>query len=207
MYIALAFVNGGGLALRWFRDEIAGLRDDPHAYSTLDAEAARVEPGAGSLLWFPHIQGCVLPPQPHVRGAFVGLTSGHRRAHLFRAILEGIAFEYALWAERAPGTLSEARVLGGGASSGLWNAIKADVLGIEWVPTMRQECGVLGDALVAAVATGHVRDLAATAKAWQQTQEPVRPEPERHTRYRRLLDAYRELRQLGPVFERLSEAK
>ncbi|MGH2997586.1 MAG: xylulokinase, partial [Gaiellaceae bacterium] len=199
-------VNGGGLALRWFRDEIAGLARDSEAYARLDEEAAAVEPGAGGLLWFPHVQGRVLPPQPHARGAFVGLTSGHGRGHLFRAILEGIAYEYALWAERAPGDLAEARVLGGGARSQLWNGIKADVLGIEWVPTVRQECGVLGDALIAAAATGHVRDLAGTAKAWQETAAPVRPDSERTARYAAFLAAYRELDRLGPAFERLSEA-
>jgi xylulokinase len=209
IYIALAFINGGGLALRWFRDEVA--RDhagDPRAYERLDALAATVEPGAGGLLWFPHIQGGVLPPQPHARGAWVGLTSGHGQGHLFRAILEGIAYEYATWAELAPGELREARVLGGGAGSGLWNSIKADVLGIEWVPMVRQECGVLGDALIAAAATDHVRDLAATSRAWQETGEPVRPSPERHRFYRTLLAAYRELGpRLGPVFAALDEAR
>ena len=205
-YIALAFINGGGLALRWFRDQIARVGPDAAAYPALDAEAAAVEPGAGGLLWFPHIQGCVLPPEPNARGAFVGLTSGHTRGHLFRAILEGIAYEYALWADRAPGPLTEARVLGGGARSSLWNRIKADVLGIDWLPAVRQECGVLGDALVAAAATGHVRDLAATAKAWQETGPPVHPDPLRHERYRALREAYRELHRLGPAFDRLSEA-
>jgi xylulokinase len=210
VHIALAFINGGGLALRWFRDEVAqGLAGDMRAYERLDALAGGVEPGAGGLLWFPHIQGGVLPPRPHARGAWVGLTSGHGHGHLFRAILEGIAYEYAKWAQLAPGTLAEARALGGGARSRLWNEIKAAVLGIEWVPTVRQECGVLGDALIAAAATGHVRedDLAATAKAWQETAEPVRPDPELNRRYRSLVGAYRELGdQLAPVFEQLSKA-
>jgi xylulokinase len=209
VYIALAFINGGGLALRWFRDEVVqGLAGDSRAYEKLDALAGEVEPGSGGLLWFPHIQGGVLPPRPHARGAWVGLTSAHSHGHLFRAILEGIAYEYAKWAELAPGTLEEARALGGGARSRLWNEIKAAVLGIEWVPTVRQECGVLGDALIAAAATGHVpeQDLASTAKAWQETAEPVRPDPELNRRYRRLVGAYRELGdQLAPVFERLSE--
>ena len=208
VYIALAFVNGGGLALRWFRDELGGgLAGAEDAYERLDALAAAVEPGAGGLLWYPHIQGCVLPPRPHARGAWVGLTSAHGQGHLFRAVLEGIAFEYALWAELAPGELTEARVLGGGARSSLWNGIKASVLGIEWVPTRRQECGVLGDALIAAAATGHVADLGERARAWQETDEPVRPDERTQLRYRPLLAAYRELRvQLGPVFERLAEA-
>ena len=209
VYIALAFINGGGLALRWFRDEVAsGLAGDSQAYAKLDALAERVEPGAGGLLWFPHVQGGVLPPQPHVRGAWVGLTSGHDRGHLFRAILEGIAYEYAIWAELAPGGLTEARVLGGGARSLLWNSIKADVLGIAWVPAVRQECGVLGDALIAAAATGHVQDLPEAARAWQEAGEPIRPDPDRHRRYRELLAAYRLLGpQLGPVFEALGEVR
>jgi xylulokinase len=209
VYISLAFINGGGLALRWFRDEVAdGLAEDPKAYEKLDALADRVEQGAGGLLWFPHVQGGVLPPQPHVRGAWVGVTSGHTHGHLFRAILEGIAFEYAIWAELAPGELTEARALGGGARSRLWNSIKADVLGIDWLPAVREECGVLGDALIAAAATGHVRDLGETARAWQEAGEPIQPDPERHRRYRELLGAYRLLGpRLGPVFEALSEAR
>ena len=205
VFIALAFINGGGLALRWFRDEIVPERaGDPAAYATLDAWAAETEPGAGGLLWYPHVQGGVLPPNPHARGAWIGLTSAHSRGHLFRAILEGIAFEYARWAAMAPVELTEARVLGGGARSVLWNQIKADILGIDWVPMVRQECGVLGDALIAAAATGHVEDMAATARAWQETGEPVRPDAERQRVYARIAEAYRDLgTQLHPVFERL----
>jgi xylulokinase len=71
---------------------------------------------------------------------------------------------------------------------------------------VRQECGVLGDALIAAAATGHVDDLATTARAWQQTEQPVRPDPERHRAYARLAAAYRDLGDnLYPVFERLGE--
>jgi xylulokinase len=208
VFMALAFINGGGLALRWFRDEVARLSgDDPEAYAKLDALAAEIEPGAGGLLWYPHVQGGVLPPQPHARGAWVGLTSGHTHGHMFRSMLEGIAFEYAKWAELAPGRVLETRALGGGGRSSLWNRIKADIVGADWVPTMRQECGVLGDALIAAAATGHVRDLAATARAWQETGEPVRPDPDRRRRYSRVREAYRELGvQLGPVFAALSGA-
>lgn len=208
-FIALAFINGGGLALRWFRDEIARITGDD-AYAHLDRLAAAVEPGAGGLLWFPHLQGRVLPPQPHARGAWVGLTAGHTHGHLFRALLEGIAYEYATWAAqaqaglRSTARLQQARALGGGAGSRLWNQIKADVLGITWLPTERQECGVLGDALVAAAATGHVTDLAETAKRWQHTGDPVPPDAERTHVYRDLRHAYAALgTQLLPIMDRL----
>ena len=99
-------------------------------------------------------------------------------------------------------------MLGGGARSRLWNQIKADVLGIDWVPTVRQECGVLGDALIAAAATGQVADLAVTAKAWQQTAEPIRPDRERHEQYRELLAVHRELGEgVVGVFEHLGRMR
>lgn len=202
LFIDLAFINGGGLALRWFRDTIARWTDRPDAYRALDDLAARVEPGAGGLIWLPHFQGRVLPPDPDARAGWVGLSVGHDLGMLFRAILEGIAFEYAIWGElmteisgRSP---RRALVLGGGARSRLWNQIKADVVGIEWIPVRRQEAGVLGDALIAAVATGHVApgDLAGTARRWQQIGEPVRPDPERHLHYGPLLDRYRRISRL-----------
>jgi xylulokinase len=210
VFISLAFINGGGLALRWFRDSIATeFRDDPRGYEKLDALAAQVEPGSAALLWFPHIHGRVLPPQPHARGGWIGLTSAHEHGHLFRSILEGIAYEYAEWARLAAEAsggepLVQARVLGGGAASSLWNQIKADVLGIEWVPTVRQECGVLGDALIAAAATGHVSDIASTSEAWQETSSPFVTDPQRHALYQRHIRAYRELGdRLAPLFELL----
>lgn len=213
-WIALAFINGGGLALRWFRDVVAGeLAGDPDGYAKLDRQAADVPPGSNGLLWSPHLQGRVLPPSPYERGGWVGLTSGHGRGHMYRAILEGIAYEYALWADaagRAAGgaPLNRVRALSGGARSAVWNGIKADVLGVEWVPLARQEAGVLGDALVAAGATGHVTDLAATARAWQSTGEPVSPDPERRAQYLRFLRAYRVLsRGLEDAFQELAGAQ
>lgn len=211
-FVNLAFVNGGGLALRWFRDEIASdLASEPDAYATLDALAASVPPGSEGLLWFPHFQGRVLPPQPHARGSWVGLTSRHTRGHLFRSLLEGIAFEYAEWArlaaEAGSGDLRETRASGGGAASALWNQIKADVLGIDWIPVVTQECGVLGDAIIAAAATGHVRDVASAADSWQRAGTAVRPDAERHAIYDRLRGAYRALGEaLTPVFRAMVDA-
>lgn len=211
-WVGLAFINGGGLALRWFRDEVATrYAGDPDAYEALDRLAEEVEPGCGGLLWFPHIQGRVLPPRPRSRGAWIGVTAGQSHGHLYRAILEGIAYEYAFWADAIRGAaggleLRETRAVGGGARSPLWNRIKADVLGMDWVPLERQEAGALGNALVAAAATGHVDDLAATAADWQQMREPVRPDPERHERYRGYVAAYRQLAErLTPVFEAVGE--
>lgn len=210
VFLGLAFINGGGLALRWFRDVVARLDDRSDAYPRLDEQAAEVEPGSGGLVWLPHFQGRVLPPDPSARAGWVGLTAGHDHGHLFRSILEGIAYEYAEWVrvmtDLSGQQLTHSRVLGGGARSRLWNQIKADVMGVNWLPTQREECGVLGDALIAAVATGHIDigDLAETARRWQRTSEPFQPDPERHKSYGRYLEVYRRLQEgVTPAFSLL----
>lgn len=198
-FINLAFINGGGLALRWFRDEVAGWTARSDAYRALDELAASVEPGAGGLLWYPHFQGRVLPPDPAARAGWLGLSAGHGLASLYRSMLEGIALQYAEWAEQmasaGSASPSAARVLGGGARSRVWNQIKADVLGIDWLPVEREESGVLGDALIAAVATGHVQpaQLGETAGRWQHTGAPVRHDAQRHAHYRDVLRRFRRL--------------
>jgi xylulokinase len=81
------------------------------------------------------------------------------------------------------------------------------VLGIRWVPTLRQECGVLGDALIAAAASGYVDDITVTAERWQETGTAIEPDPEVHKRYQRFLSAYRDLgERLAPIFDRLGSA-
>ena len=208
-YLNLAFINGGGLALRWFRDEVAMLTDLSDAYASLDELAGAVAPGSDGLLWFPHLQGKVLPPRPHARGSWIGLTSGHRRAHLYRSMLEGISFEYAEWVRLArlagAGVVDEARAVGGGARSGLWNQIKADVLGIDWIVMRTQECGVLGDAMIAAVASGDRDDLACVAEEWQAAAGRVEPDPARHARYAEIRAVHTMLGEtLAPIFEQMS---
>jgi hypothetical protein len=109
-----------------------------------------------------------------------------------------------LTAQPTGGGLCEARVLGGGAGSRVRNQIKADALGVDRVPTTRQEAGVRADALIAAAATGHVTDLEATARV-AADRLPARPDPDRHRGYQALLVAYRALcDQVAPSFERLA---
>jgi len=140
LWYALAYVNGGGLNLRWFRDELAiEIKEEAKArgeneYLLLDRLAAEVGPGADGLLFLPHLQGRVCPSDADVRGLWMGFTWAHRKPHFYRAMLEAVAYEYAyyLGIEKAlvPGAeFRETRVIGGGARSQLWNQIKSDVLG------------------------------------------------------------------------------
>lgn len=104
-FYALSFINGGGLNLRWFRDNFGALEKrqaeelNQDIYQLFDRMAEEVPPGAGRSLFMPHLQGRVLPPDASLRGLWVGFTWGHSKAYLFRAILEAVAFEYAYYLE------------------------------------------------------------------------------------------------------------
>src|SRR5436190_9046123 len=90
----MGVTQGAGLSLRWFRDQFgAGADDGRDPYERLTAEAAAAPPGAKGLLWTPYLMGERTPHlDPHARAALVGLTASHTRAHVVRAILEGVAF-------------------------------------------------------------------------------------------------------------------
>ena len=217
LWYALAYINGGGLNLRWFRDELAGEEraqaesSGQGIYALLDQAAAGVPAGSESLLFLPHLGGRVCPNDPHVRGLWMGFTWSHKKPHLYRAMLEAVAYEYALYMAIEKSLLpdlefSEARVIGGGAPSKLWNQIKADVLGIPYVQLSREEFAVLGSAIVAGYAVGVFTDLKATARQFVHPTSRVEPRTEYHEYYKPLADLYAALlTDMKPLFQRLSE--
>lgn len=117
-------------SLQWFRDTCAPGAD----FGELCAEAGAIAPGAEGLTFLPYLTGERTPLfDPEARGGFIGLTRLHTRAHLTRAVLEGICLGLAGSLEliRATGTtVREATVTGGGTRSRAWMQILADVLGV-----------------------------------------------------------------------------
>ena len=83
------------MSLRWFRDQFgAGVEDERDPYERLTEEAAQVPAGADGLLWTPYLMGERTPHlDPFARAALVGLTASHTRAHVVRALMEGVAFQ------------------------------------------------------------------------------------------------------------------
>jgi len=214
----LAFISGGGLCLRWFRDEFSaditrGERKNgvDDAYRLLDESAAGIEPGSGNMLFVPHLGGRVLPSDPVVRGAWVGFSWGQGRPAFFRSILEAIAYEYQYYLDVKrklfPNVdFNEVRVIGGGAKSGLWNQIKADVLGISYTRLERTEVAILGSAMIAGHAVGLFKDMVETSMRIVKTVGRVEPRPEYHEKYMRYAHLYRELfPSLAKVYGELAE--
>ncbi len=201
LYYQLAYINGGGLNLRWFRDEIAteerkaAMAAGTNFYAQFDALAEPLPPGSGGLLFVPHFGGRVCPGEPCFRGVWLGLSWAHGKAHLYRAMLEGVAYEYAFYQEvvreLAPELrFTETRVIGGGARSRLWNQIKADTLNVPYVRLNREEFAILGSAILAGYAVGVFPDLAETARSMVAVVEQIQPDPTRHAVYRELAAQY-----------------
>ncbi len=201
----LAYIAGGGQALRWFRDQFfnvfqgAAQPEAAASYTEMLRLAAAVPPGADGLTFSPHLGGRICPAAPDMRGAWLGFSWGHTQAHFLRAILESVAFEYAYYLgilrEAIPHlTLSEARAIGGGARSDLWNEIKANVLGVPYQRLQRSEFGSWGSAMIAGKAAGIFDDLAeVAAQHAQPLSEPVRPQPDVHAAYQPLAARYIEI--------------
>jgi xylulokinase len=148
-----------GLSLRWFRDQFgAGHPDSRDPYDHLTEEAARIPAGSDGLFWAPYLMGERTPHlDPNARAAFIGLTASHTRAHLIRAILEGVAYSlkdtFVILDEiRVPA--QRIRLGGGGARSPLWRQIQADVYGHSVEILEAEEGAAYGAAIFAGVGAG-----------------------------------------------------
>ena len=160
-------LKGGTFTLDWLRERLLGSRVD---VAELERGARAVPPGAEGLLLVPYFATVMNPYwDDDATGMLIGLRGEHGPAHVFRAILEGIACEQRLHLtaiEGATGTeIESVHVLGGGATSELWCQILADVLGRSVVRTKTQEATSLGAAMLAAAAAGlHASPRAASER-------------------------------------------
>ena len=186
LWAPLAYMNGAGLCIRWFRDELTGTPNV--SYDVLMEEAERVPAGSDGILFVPHFSGRVLPNNPFVKGSFIGLDWKHTRAHLYRAILEGIAYEYAYYHQVLQKLFPEMRfermdIVGGGANSSLFASIKSDVLGIP-VRTLTQcEAALLGTAVIAAHGIGLLDDYEPVLHQRSLDGKTFHPDESRHRSY------------------------
>src|SRR5438132_8126972 len=121
----MGVTQAAGLSLRWFRDRFGAGPDDGHdPYERLTAEAAQAPVGADGVFWLPYLMGERTPHlDPSARAALAGLSASHTRAHVIRAILEGVAFSlkdtFTIFEEmKVP--VDRLRLGGGGARSPLW---------------------------------------------------------------------------------------
>ncbi|MBW2058322.1 MAG: xylulokinase [Deltaproteobacteria bacterium] len=213
---AMGVTLAAGGSLRWFRDVLGGMEKEisrwtgEDAYEILCREASKAGPGSEGLLFLPYLIGERCPHvDPQARGAFVGLTLRHGRSHIVRSLLEGVIFSLMDTAQliREMGIpVTQIRTSGGGALSGFWRQIHADVFNSEVVTVSGSgEGGAYGAALVAGAGVG----------VWPSVEEAVRvlkvetrdlPVPAQAEVYGRLFPIYRGLyRSLKDSFDRIAE--
>ena len=186
-YLMGVVLSAGG-AFAWFRDQLAReLLGTPAPDARLDEEAAAVPRGAEGVTFLPYLQGERTPHRDaSLRGAFLGLSLAHSRAHLTRAVLEGVCFalrdSLSILAElgMSPRTLL---LTGGGAKSAFVRALQAEVYGLPVSTVNREEGPAYGAALLAAVGAGVFPDLAAAATATLVRSAPEVPDAAAHREY------------------------
>ncbi|MDR2069689.1 MAG: hypothetical protein LBP71_07460 [Spirochaetaceae bacterium] len=192
-WFPLAYINGGGLCVRWFRDSFTGR--PPLSYEELEEEAGKLPAGSEGLIFVPHFAGRVLPANPALKGSFTGLDFKHSRGHLFRAVMEGIAYEYAFYLSVLrnlyPGSdFSRMTATGGGSKSELFVSIKADVLGLSTVRSIVGDTALVGSAVIAACGAGVLTDYQAAVKKTVREETLLPYNQERYEQYRPMIQKY-----------------
>jgi xylulokinase len=202
-------------SFRWYRDalgepeRIRAEESGRDAYDLLTEAAAQVPPGCEGLLFLPYLTGERTPyPDPNARGVFFGLTLRHAKAHLTRAVLEGVTFGLrdSLELMRALGLrIEQVRASGGGARSPLWRQMLADVFDTEIVTVNVTEGAAFGAALLAGVGAGVYGSVAEACERTIQVTVRTQPGPaapvyaDYYPRYRALYPA------LAPEFAAMAE--
>jgi xylulokinase len=181
-------LSAGG-SLEWARD----LLMPGASFDQVSAEAARAPRGSGGLLFLPYLTGERCPhPDPEARGAWIGLTARHTRAHLLRAVVEGVTFtmRQVLDIIIALGVRVErVRLGGGGARAELWRRMQADVYELPVALPNTEEGPAFGAALLAGVGAGFFKSVAAACDAAIREQGVIQPD-------RRAADEYRPFQEI-----------
>ena len=200
LYLPLAYLGGGGMCVRWFRDQLSGT-PSMH-YDELQKEAEAVIPSQTSPIFVPHFAGRALPIDPTLKGGFIGLDFKHGRGELFRSVLESVAFEYHGYLKILKDLYPQydfQRILtiGGGAQGDLFNQIKADVLGMDIQTLKTGDTSLMGTAAIAGNACGLLADCQAVIRSQTENSKVFHSNPEQHqiyeelgVRYRKAVDAF-----------------
>ena len=213
-YLLETALLGGGYTISWFMEKIAGQpgQDVAQLQYFYDQAASAVPPGSAGLVAVPYWNSVLGPYwDPAASGIIVGWRGIHQLPHLYRAILEGMAFEQRLGTigvEKALGQFVKRYIVtGGGAQSNLWCQIIADITNKPIFRAATTDAAALGAGILAATAAGCYADARQAAQEMACIlPQPVEPDPSRHDFYNCLFEkVYRPLfPALQPYLDRLA---
>ncbi|MBN2550027.1 MAG: hypothetical protein JXB15_12765 [Anaerolineales bacterium] len=185
MYWASGLSTSGG-ALEWLRGLLG---DPPLSYAQLDALLDGSPPAPGEIIFLPYLAGRGAPHNdPAAHGSFHGLSAAHGRADLYRAVLEGAAYEMEFARRRAVALtgqpIQQLAAAGGGTRNPRWLQIKADVSGCRVAVLPEAQAAALGAALLAGLGSGvYPHYESCTAQVRRPSQVEYLPDPQRRAAY------------------------
>lgn len=180
-----------GLSLKWFRENFG----EGKSYDDLVNDATKVVSGSDGAIWLPYLMGERTPYlDATARAAFIGLTASHTKAHLTRAVLEGVAFSlrdsFEIFKELGA-KVSSIRLGGGGAKSALWRQIQADVYA-QTVETIEADEGAaFGAAILAGVGAGAWSSVDEACEKTIRVAEKIAPNADSIEKLNRNYEAYK----------------
>src|SRR5213593_2209986 len=193
-YLIGVVLSAGG-AFAWYRDQCARELPEDQRDDLLVEEATTVSPGADGVTFLPYLQGERTPHRDaSLRAAFTGLSLAHSRAHMTRAVLEGVCFALrdSLTILQELGLAPAFLLLtGGGAKSAFIRQLQADVFGLPVTTVNREEGGAYGAALLAAVGVGAFPDLGAAVRCTLTRAPLTDPDLQGHAEYQPIYQRFR----------------
>lgn len=207
-YLYWGYIRAGGLSLGWLKDEVMERGGEENFFRYMDDLAKKTPLGSHLSLFYPFLQGGDAS-LPNASAAWLGLTGASGAGSIWRSMLEGISYEYLGWVQmfREQGiSVQEVVGTGGGAKSAVWNQIKADMLGADYVTLKRGEGTVLGNALLAAHGVGDIPDLAAAAGGWAAEQDRYAPRQAQGSAYQKIYQTRQRILEgpLRQIFDELA---
>ena len=206
----MGVTQAAGLSLRWFRDQFGvrsseGGTNDRDPYDVLAQEASSAPAGSEGAFWVPYLMGERTPHlDPNARAALIGLTASHTRAHVVRAIMEGVAYSlkdtFTIFEEmKVP--VTSIRLGGGGARSPLWRQIQADVYGREVEIVAAEEGAAYGAAILAGVGAGEWKSVDEACDSVVRVAKGIPPnKPDTKT----MESGYRTYRKIYPAIRQIT---
>ena len=200
-----AGLSTSGSATTWFRDQFsqdliaAEKAGGANAYAALGQEAASSPIGANGLIFLPYMSGERTPIfDPKARGVMAGFSLGHTRADFYRALLEGTAYAIRMNLEamqKSGAQIHHGVAVGGGAANDLWTQIVSDVTGVPQYIPEKTIGASYGNAFLAGLATGTIKELEVLKKDWVKIVKKIQPDPEKKALYDRQYELFKELYQ------------
>lgn len=198
-------IEGGqvstGSVLKWFKTNFINSEIEKEAekkgisvYALMDDKAAEIPIGSEGVVIVEHWQGNRTPfTDPNSRGIIRGLSLKHRPEHIYRAIMEAVAYDIASSLKVIQDNdleIKEMVGVGGHMNSKLWAQIYSDVTGLPIKKTTNPEATSLGSAITAAVAAGKYDTMEEAADNMVQFGEEVKPDMDNHEKYKFFIDQY-----------------